>query len=302
MVSTDRLDEGLALLDGVYECGCTLFDTAHIYGNGCNERAVGRWVNSRRVRQKVIIIAKGAHHSRERKRVTPQDITADLTESLDRFGFDYVDLFLLHRDDPDVPVGPIVETLHEHAEAGRIRAFGGSNWTYQRIDEANRYAERHGLRKFVASSPQFSLAVPTRPVWSGCTSISGPQGQAERAWYSRNDIAVICWSSMALGFMTGAITPQSINESVEGYYQSLAVKVFASADNFRRLDRARQLAKEKNVTVAQINLAYILSQPMNVFPLVGCRSVEEFQSNLSALDVRLSDADIAWLELRSDRR
>ena len=106
------------LLDEVFALGGTAFDTAHVYGQGDNERTFGKWVKSRGVRDEVVVVAKGAHHNEDRKRVTPFDITADLHDSLARFGFDYVDLYVLHRDDPSVPVGPIVEVLNEHQKAG----------------------------------------------------------------------------------------------------------------------------------------------------------------------------------------
>ena len=109
------------------------------------------------------MIGKGAHHNADRKRVTPFDITADLFDSLARFGFDHVDLYLLHRDDPSVPIGPIVEVLNEHFSEGRIKAFGGSNWTPERLREANEYAEETASPR---SSPvALTTASLSRP-WS----------------------------------------------------------------------------------------------------------------------------------------
>ncbi|CAN5875957.1 hypothetical protein BH24DEI2_BH24DEI2_18400 [soil metagenome] len=157
MVSEDA-ERGFDLLDEIYALGCTAFDTAHVYGEGDNERTVGRWLRDRGLREKIVLIGKGAHHNADRARVTPFDITADLHDSLARFKTEYIDLYLLHRDDPGVPVGPIIDTLNEHLAAGRIRAFGGSNWTHTRVAEANAYAERNALTPFAASSPNFSLA------------------------------------------------------------------------------------------------------------------------------------------------
>jgi aryl-alcohol dehydrogenase-like predicted oxidoreductase len=105
MVNSRELEQSFSLLDEIFELGCTTFDTAHVYGQGDNERTVGRWVNERGVRNKVVIIGKGTHHNEDRQRVTPFDITADLYDSLARFKFDAIDLYLLHRDDPTVPVG-----------------------------------------------------------------------------------------------------------------------------------------------------------------------------------------------------
>ena len=140
MVNSKQLEAGFAFLDAVLEQGCNTFDTAHVYGGGDNERSVGRWVHERGVRDQVVILGKGAHHNQDRQRVTPFDITSDLHDSLARFQFDYIDLYLLHRDDPSQPVGPIVEILNEHKRAGKIHAFGGSNWSVSRIQAANAYA------------------------------------------------------------------------------------------------------------------------------------------------------------------
>ena len=113
--------------------------------------------------------------------MTPFDISADIHDSLARFKTDYIDLYLLHRDDPDVTVGPIVERLHEHREKGQIHAYGGSNWSHERFAAANAYAEKHGLTPFAVSSPNFSLAEQAQPPWSGCITISGPSQKAARA-------------------------------------------------------------------------------------------------------------------------
>src|SRR2546421_6894446 len=103
MITSANLAESFALLDGVFELGCTAFDTAHVYGGGDNERTVGRWIRERGLREKIVLIGKGVHPNADRKRVTPWDITADLYDSLARFKTDYIDLYLLHRDDPTVP-------------------------------------------------------------------------------------------------------------------------------------------------------------------------------------------------------
>ena len=95
---------------------------------------------------------------------------------------DKIDLYVLHRDDPEKPVGPIVETLHAAKEAGQVGAYGGSNWGADRLQEANAYAAAHGLTPFAASSPQFSLAVQQEPPWRDCISVSGPAGEEARAW------------------------------------------------------------------------------------------------------------------------
>jgi aryl-alcohol dehydrogenase-like predicted oxidoreductase len=299
MIGSSRLEESFALLDAIFAMGGTTFDTAHGYGGGDVERTFGRWVSERGLRDQVVIIGKGAHHNQDRQRVTPFDITADLHDSLARLKTDYIDLYLLHRDDPSKPVGPIVEILNEHKAAGRIHAFGGSNWTAKRIEEANEYADKRNLTPFVASSPNFSLAVQAEPPWANCVSISAPDMEDDRAWYIKHNMPLFTWSSLAGGFFSGRFRRDNLDTFTSGL-DKLAVTSYCTEQNFRRLDRAEQLAQEKGLTVTQIAMAYVFSVPLNIHALVGAANPAEFKANLEASEVRLTPAEVAWLELRSD--
>ena len=300
MVREDDLPYSFALLDAALAAGITAFDTARHYGNG-NEVTVGRWLRERELRDQVVIIGKGAHHSPERMRVTPADIAADLDESLTKLGIDAIDLYLLHRDDPDVPVGPIVEALNTHLRDGKIRAFGGSNWRHERIAEANAYAQEHGLVPFVASSPQFSLAAQIDPPWPGCISIGGPDEAEAQRWYLDNQMAIFAWSSLAGGFLSGGFDRNDDGGLPEEVAQR-ARRSYGSDANFARLDRARALAAELGVTVPQIALAYALSHPLNLFAIAGGESAEEIAANAAAVAVRLPMETLEWLDLQRESR
>jgi aryl-alcohol dehydrogenase-like predicted oxidoreductase len=295
MINGDDINKEFALLDGIYELGCTTFDTAHVYGSGKNERAVGQWVRDRGLRDKVVIIAKGAHHNQDRKRVSPHDITADIYDSLARFRFDYLDLYILHRDDPSVPVGPIVEVLNGHQKAGRIRAFGGSNWSHQRIDEVNHYALEHGLTPFAVSSPNFSLADQVQEPWEGCVSIGGSRGKDPRAYYQQHQAPLFTWSSLAGGFFSGRFRRNNLDSFTE-YLDKLCVDCYCVEDNFKRLDRAEEMAKQKGLSLPQVAFAYVMNQPLNIFALVGCQTPQEFKDNMNAANIKLTQDEMNWLE------
>ena len=176
-----------ALLEAAEEHGWNAIDTAHIYAGGDSERAIGRWMEARGNRNDIFLFTKGAHPNADRKRVTPFDIASDLHDSLARLRTGYVDLYSLHRDNLELPVGPIVEALNEHYAAGRMRAFGGSNWTHRRIAEANEYAYKHSLVPFAAGSPNFSLAAQLQSPWGpDCVTISGPANADAREWYRQS--------------------------------------------------------------------------------------------------------------------
>lgn len=284
-------------LDLALETGFNTFDTAQVYGAE-RERVFGRWIRDRGIRDKVNILAKGAHHS-DRPRVTPEDITTDLTNTLEHMQVDFVELYLLHRDNPAVPVGPIVEILNEHHKAGRIGAFGGSNWTAQRIEEANQYAKAHGLIPFAVSSPNFSLAEQVEEPWDNCVSIGGPKGQADCEYYSKENLALFTWSSLAGGFWSDRYNRDSPREGID-YRPGLVMRCYAYEQNFQRLDRVREMAKERGVTVPQIALAYVMNQPLNIFALVFCANRAEYQANNDALSIALTPQEMAWLDLRAE--
>ena len=289
-------EEAFALLDAVYELGCTAFDTAHSYGDGHCERILGRWLASRGTREGIVIISKGAHPNSDRKRVTPFDIASDLHDSLARMDVDYIDLYLLHRDDLSIPVGLLMEALNEHVEAGRIRAIGASNWSHLRIQEANAYAESNGLVPLAATSPHFSLAEQVVPPWEGCLSITGSGMASARQWYSAKGIPLFSWATLSLGFLTGRITRSDLKRDDD----SLCLRSFGSEDNFERLDRATQMAKEKGLTVPQVAIAYVMNQPLNLFPVIASASAQEFKENRDAIELSLTPEEVAWLDLEDD--
>ncbi|MBA2276761.1 MAG: aldo/keto reductase [Chloroflexia bacterium] len=299
MLSPKRLDESFALLDAIYTHGGRAFDVAHNYGMGDCERALGSWIADRGVRDEVVILGKGAHPYGGRQRVTPEDIASDLSESLERMRVDFIDLYILHRDNPAVPVGPIVEALNEHHDAGTIGLFGGSNWSAARIAEANAYAAEHGLVPFAVSSPNFSLAVQIEPPWEGCLSVSGPDGVADRAWYREQDMPIFPWSSLAGGFFSGRVHSDKRDDFMRSDQQML-ITSYGSEENFQRLARAETLARHHDATVPQIALAYVVNQSQPIFPLVGCRTGDEFAANVAALDLTLTPAELDWLDLTTD--
>jgi aryl-alcohol dehydrogenase-like predicted oxidoreductase len=286
--------EGFKLLDTFLELGCNTFDTARVYGG--TDRFLGSWIADRGIRDRVVILGKGAHHSGDRQRVTPRDIREDLETSLRELAMDSIDLYVLHRDDPTQPVGPIVETLAAEAAMGKIGAYGGSNWTPERLAEANTYARQHGLPPFVLTNPNYSLAVQVEEPWENCICISGPAGAEARRTYKEWGMPVFCWSSLAGGFLSGRITPLNKDE-MASEFNELVARCYYSDDNFERLSRAQTLAARYGATVPQIALAFLLAQGLDLYALVGCASGEEMQANIDAFDFCLCEEEAKWLDL-----
>ncbi|OWK18722.1 hypothetical protein AJ88_00975 [Mesorhizobium amorphae CCBAU 01583] len=127
------------------------------------------------MREQSVVIGKGAHSPL----CYPDVIGKQLAQTLDRLQTDHVDIYFMHRDNPDVPVGEFVDAMDAEAKAGRIRGpFGGSNWTMERMDEAIAYAEKTGKQKPGALSNNFSLAEMLEPIWAGCVTSSTDQWKA----------------------------------------------------------------------------------------------------------------------------
>ena len=303
MLSTAEEEYSFDLLDQVYDAGINTFDSGHLYGGGDCERVLGRWIKERDLRDDVVILTKCCHMNADRERVTPYDISSDLHDSLARLRTNYIDLYLLHRDDIRVPVGPIVDRLNHYIGTGNLGVVGGSNWTHDRIERANLYAATSGQQPFTVSSPNFSLAEQSEPPWRGCISISGNDGAAARSWYQENQMPLFTWSSIANGFFSGRVNRGNYESLVEqGLFDESAVRAYCTDDNFERLDRVGQLAEEKDLSIPQVALAYVLGQSLNIYALVGARNGEEIRSNLQALQASLSGDEMAWLNLQRSER
>lgn len=295
MLTMEDLDGSLRLLDDVYAAGCSAFDAAHVYGGGDCERILGQWMHERGVRDKVAVIDKGGHHNQDRRRITSFDITADIYDSLARLQTDYIDIYMLHRDDPEVPASSIIDILNDHFREGRIRMFGASNWTCDRIREANAYAAAYGLEPFRAVSPHFSLAEQVQEPWEGCVSLAGRANAGARIWYRVHNIPVFAWSSLCHGFFSGLHTPETIAEFPDDT-DELFVRCYRSPANLERLRRAQHMAHQKGITLPQLVLAWCFHQPLDLYALVGCISGAEYRENTRAFDVTLTPEEIAELE------
>jgi len=303
MLNKDTRNKNFELLDALYAREMRSFDTAHGYGKGQAESELGAWMKSRGVRDEIVILTKGAHPypPEEPNRVAPKFILSDIEESLERLGVDSVELYLLHRDDPDLPVDELVDVLNEIHDKGYIGAFGGSNWDYKRVKAANEYAEANGKVPFTITSPQFGVAEMVKPAWPGCISVSGEQGEEARAWYEENEIAIFPWSSLSGGFLTGKYTRENL-DSFDTYWDTVSIEAYAYEDNFKRLDRVKELAEDKDASPAQISIAYILSHNPRNHAIVANWDTDTIDDNLKALDITLSPEEIKYLELKIEEK
>ena len=286
------------ILDAMFERGVTTIDTARNYGLA--EKSVGDWMEKRGNRDKVVILSKCAHPDEySSRRLSEKDIREDFAVSSGLLKTDYIDIYLLHRDVEDVDVSVPIEVLNAlHAE-GKIGAFGASNWSVERIRQANEYAAAHGLIPFSVSSPNYSLAYQAYDMWGGGVTISGPENKAAREWYSGTGMPVVAHSPMSRGFFSGRFK-SSDRKAAEAALDDFAKKGFFFDENFERLRRCEMMAEQKGCTVAQMSIAWLFSSPMNMFAAIGTSSPERMSQNIAALDIDLTPQERDYLDLVTD--
>lgn len=287
------------VLDAVLATGVQTIDTARNYT--ASEKSIGDWMAKRKNRNQLVILSKGGHPSVfGRKRITEKDIRKDLERSLKYLQTDYIDIYLLHRDDPSQPVDEAVEVLNALHKEGKIGAFGGSNWTHDRILQANAYANEHGLQPFEVSSPNFGLAEQVNDPWDGtCVTISGREGAPAREWYRQTQMPVMAYSSLGRGLFSGKLSSDDLS-NVGKVMDEAAQKGYGYEENFERLRRCEKLAAEKGVSVPQIALSWLFYQGMNMFAVVSTSSGERMKSNLAALELELTEKECNYLNLEAD--
>ncbi len=301
-----KTPDPLAMLDAVWAAGCNAFDIAAIYGTpeGQCEKIFGDWMRSRKIkREEVVIVTKGGCRGADTKWqpcLDPNFVQSDLSGSLQRLGVVYIDLYLLHRDDPSVTVESVVNMMSNLVKDRKIKTWGVSNWSLLRLRAAIQYAKRSGKTPPVADSLQMSLAQPSGPVWPGTTYYN----DANAGFYeeNRDSMAVFGWEALAKGFMAGKWKPEDVKTMEDKpYRERTLVKAYCNERNFARRQRAEKISKEKSVSglgcvsANQVALAYLLHVPCNAFVLVGTTKIRNFESNLGMFTTGLTMKEARWL-------
>ncbi len=157
-------EEFFALLDAFADCGGNFVDTANVYarwlphGDNCSEKMIGRWLTSRK--KPLVVASKGGHPDLRtwESRINQEALTWDIDSGLRALHVDAIDLYYLHRDDPSVPIGEILELMNGFVKEGKIRYFAASNFGTARLQEADEYAKAHGIQGFAAVSNRLGTA------------------------------------------------------------------------------------------------------------------------------------------------
>jgi len=290
------LDQGKsnAILDTFAGLGGNFIDTARSYGDwipdaptGASERAVGAWLKTRN-RDEFVIATKGGFFDMRvgdyRNRVTPDDISVDLGQSLDHLGVDRIDLYFLHTDNPESPVEPIIDALITHREAGRIRHFAASNWAADRIRAANAYAASIGKEGFVASETFWGLALPDVAAAAQQGYVHYYEGEYEDLHAA--GLPIIAYAAQSGGYFT-KLAAGPVGDQLAARY--------ANPANQRRLAVVQALAQKHGVSINEIVLSYLLSQPNQTIAIFGGSSPEQVIASAKADSLMLTSEELAAL-------
>lgn len=268
----ERIDKKTAfsIMDLYTQNGGNVIDTARLYTNGISESYVGEFISG--LRDNLYISTKCAHpplSDMSHNRLNEIDIEYDIDTSLKTIGIDYIDIVWLHRDDLSVSVGPVIDTMNKMVKKGKIRYFGASNWTYQRIDEANKYADKTNQSGFIASQPLYNMATRTK-VWD--STLVCLEGE-EKAKYDKSHFPVFAFSSQAKGFF---------EKYSQGTLSEKAKERYLNDNTLKTYERIKKSAQESGNTISYTALSMLIEQSnFDVFPIIGPSNVEQLKSTLN---------------------
>jgi aryl-alcohol dehydrogenase-like predicted oxidoreductase len=253
-----------AVLDRALERGITLIDTAEAYGAGRSEELIGRWLAERGARDKVALATKvsGA--------LSAERVRSSCEASLRRLGVEHVDLFQLHRWDPDVPLEETLGAMDELVRAGKTRAVGCSNYAAWQLAKALWRQDVGGLARFEATQPVYNLA--DRRVEQELLPLCADQG-----------LGVISYSPLGAGFLTGKYrpgggVPQGTRFAIVPAHQEL----YFTPARFRVMEGLRQVAADAGLPMAHVALAWVLGRPGVTSVLIGARDPAHVEQGLAA--------------------
>jgi len=269
------------------ELGINFFDTANVYSDGTSEEILGRALKDFTSREEVVVATKV--HGRMRKDVngaglSRKAIFSEIDASLQRLGTDYVDLYQIHRFDHETPIEETLEALHDVVKAGKARYIGASSMYSWQFCKALYLADRHGWTRFVSMQDHYNLLYreEEREMFGLC---------------QEEGIGIIPWSPLARGKLTRPWedAPSTERGETDEFGKTLYKR---TEDSDRRVVEAvAQVAKTRELPMAQIALAWQLSKPAVTSPIVGATKPHHLEDAVAALSVKLSPEEIESLEL-----
>lgn len=270
-------EQAFVHLDRYVELGGNLLDTAHVYSNWIpgernrSEKVIGRWLQSRRP-ENVVICTKGGHFNPDTPRISrvmPEELRRDLLESLDCLQTDCIDLYMLHRDHPTLPVDEIMDCLDEFVRSGQVRYLACSNWTAERIIQANAYAKAHGRSLFIVNELMWSMAAINR---DGIPDDYVVMDEDTLRMGRESGMSFMCYSSLAHGYFTRRYAGLPLSDSL--------CLTYDNSQNEQLFAQLKELPDRAAVT--RECLQYFTRQGVTAIPIVTFSSLEQLEECMSA--------------------
>ncbi len=279
------------ILSSAFEAGINFLDTADVYsrwveGNpgGISESIIGKWLKTTAIpRDKIVIATK----VRGRMGDGPNDeglsrahIMNAVEASLRRLGTEYIDLYQTHAYDDRTPIDETLRALDDLVHQGKVRYIGCSNYPAWRLMRALWTSDQSGLARYNSLQPHYNL-------------VHRKEFERELADVCRTyGLGVIPYSPLAGGFLTGKYQPDQVPDSV----RAKGVSRYFTEQNWKLLEKMGTMAKQNGMTISQIALAWLLSNPLITSPIIGPRTLEQLEDNLAAVGIQLSKDDMNTLE------
>lgn len=290
------------VMDRFSERGGNFLDSAHIYGSslangeGASERTIGEWVAANGNRGEVIIGTKGSTLQKDTGRAPlfhPDFVARELNESLSRLKSDYVDIYWLHRDNPEIPVSDILGVFQPYVDARVIHSLAVSNWTVPRIREAIACAQTSDLPQIRASQIGWSLARTHGKVVGDETMLF--MDDSTHAFHVNSSFPQVAYAPQANGFFAGKGDLLLADPDSTDHLLAAHRKHYGNEENFRRLARAKELAVRRDTSANRVALAYLLCQPFPSSAIIGPRTPDQLSDSLEAVDLGLTSEEIRGL-------
>jgi aryl-alcohol dehydrogenase-like predicted oxidoreductase len=278
-------EESRPFVKRALEAGINFFDTADMYSVGMSEEVTGRALRDFAKRDEVVIATKIYNpmgSGPNQRGLSRKHIMEGIDASLRRLGTDYVDLYQIHRWDYSVPIEETLDALNDVVRAGKALYIGASSMYAWQFTQALYISAQNGWAKFVSMQNHYNLVYR--------------EEEREMIPLCRDQrVGVIPWSPLARGFLAGNRT-RAKNETTRSRTDQFAHDLYYQDSDFTIADRVVQLAERRGVKPAQIALAWMLHKPGITAPIIGATKTYQLDEAIGALDIKLTDQDIQFLE------
>ena len=275
------------MVDAALAAGVTLFDTADIYDFGVSEEILGRALAGRR--DSIVLATKVGNAMSDdplQRGLSRRWILQSCDASLRRLGTDHIDLYQMHRPDPDIPIDETLQAFDELVQSGKVLAVGTSTFSVSQLDEARSRAEHLGVTVPCSEQPPYSLLVRNIEV-------------EVLPWCQQNGVGVLAWAPLNGGWLTGKYQSASVDEASRATREPDHFDHRDAAIRLQKrelVDRLSQIAEAAGLTMIQLALGFVLVHPAMSSALIGPRTPEQLGPLLDAADVTLTDDVLAAID------